>query len=74
MVLRAASREKNLKKNQRYVFLENMSIKKDSDLQLPSKKSSSHFIEILHAKGHFDYLNEGYRLYNNFLHAAELFI
>ena len=35
-------------------------LKKDSDLQQHSKKGYTHFIEILQAKGHFEYLNGGY--------------
>ena len=37
-------------------------LKNDSDLRRYSKKIYSHFIEILHAKGHFEYHNGGYPL------------
>ena len=37
-------------------------LKKYSDLYRHSQKSYSYFIKILQAKGHFEYLNDGYAL------------
>ena len=42
------------------MFSEDISIKKRFRPVEALKKNYSHFIEILHAKGHFDCLNGGY--------------
>ena len=57
-----ASRGKNLKKIKDIRFQNIHRLKNDSDLQWHSKKSYSHFIEILQPKWHFYYLHEGYPL------------
>ena len=53
----------NLRKIRGMYFQKIYRLKKDSDLQRHSKKSYSQFIQILQAKGHFYYLNEGYPFY-----------
>ena len=59
--------EEKIWKNQGRVVSKVTSIKKASDLQCPSKKRYSHFIKILQAKMHFDYLNGGYPLNRSLL-------
>ena len=53
---------KKSEKNHGHVFYKIDRLKKDSNLEWHSKKSYSHFIEILHAEGHSDYRNGGYPL------------